>query len=69
MQAATWAVLHTAWVQPFAIESNFARSYRYNVAFAASMGWLTTVAPDGKTFDRRWHITAEGIFAIKHRSD
>ena len=35
------------------------------VAFAASMGWISTIHPDGKSYDRAWHVTMEGLMAIK----
>lgn len=58
-------VVRHVWKGPLAIESNYARSNRVEVAFAASMGWLTVIHPDGRSYDRSWHITAEGLYAIR----
>jgi hypothetical protein len=52
---------------PYAIESNYAREKRWAVAFAASVGWLTVVAPDGMSYGRTWHVTAEGLVALQHQ--
>lgn len=58
-------VCRHVWKHPLALESNYARQYRVEVAFAASMGWITVIHPDGHSYDRAWHITAAGLIAIK----
>lgn len=34
------------------------------VALAASLGWLTTISPDGQTYTRQWRLTAAGLQAL-----
>ena len=59
-------VLTYAWGNPFSISSNYARCNAIAVAFAASMGWLSNIAPDGRSFSRLWHVTAEGLLVLRH---
>jgi hypothetical protein len=61
-----WECLSKAYAAPYRIESNYAREYRFAVAFAASAGWISVLYPDGLTYGRDWHITAEGLFALRH---
>lgn len=56
-----------AWDQPFHASSNYARAESTAVAFAASMGWISTIDPNGTTFSRLWHVTAEGLIALRSR--
>lgn len=58
-------VIRYSWEGPFHISSNYARSHSIAVAFAASMGWISNIAPDGVTISRQWHPTAEGLFALR----
>jgi hypothetical protein len=58
-------VVRHVWKGPLSLESNYARTNRIEVAFAASMGWLTIIHPDGRSYDRAWHVTNEGLFALK----
>lgn len=37
------------------------------VALAASLGWITTISPDGAQHSRRWHVTQEGLNALSHK--
>lgn len=60
-----WEVVGTAWEAPFAISGDFAREHAPWVALAASLGWISTVTPDGSGFTRRWHATAEGLTAMR----
>lgn len=66
--ADVWAVLHRAWEAPIYLASNYAREQSVAVAFAASMGWLTTIGPDGLSYYRQWHITMEGQLALNTSS-
>lgn len=63
-----WEVLHKAWSAPIYLASNYAREHSPAVAFAASMGWLSNIAPDGKSYSRQWHITKEGLTALQTSS-
>lgn len=63
-----WLVAERAWVEPFSISSNFARQYAIAVATAASLGWITNIAPDGRHLSRSWHVTFEGLTALLHRT-
>lgn len=63
-----WGVLIKAWEAPIYLASNYAREQAVAVAFAASMGWLTTIYPDGRSFSRQWHITKEGQLALETSS-
>lgn len=60
-----WEVLRQAWQAPIYLSSNYARENAVSVGFAASMGWLSTIAPDGLSYSRQWHITKEGITALQ----
>lgn len=63
-----WGVLTEAWSAPIYLASNYAREHLVAVAFAASMGWLSNIAPDGKSYSRQWHITKEGLTALQPNS-
>lgn len=58
-------MLEVAWENPFALSSNFARSYTKMVALAASLGWLSSIRPDGHDYDTSWHLTAAGLTALE----
>lgn len=60
-----WEVLTKAWEAPIFLASNYARELATAVSFAASMGWLSTISPDGKSYSRQWHITKEGLLALE----
>lgn len=61
-----WDVVEKAWAMPFFISSNFARGLAIETAFAASLGWISNITPDGKGFSRQWHITMEGMVALRN---
>ena len=65
---AVWEVLQVAWSAPIFIAGNYARSMSPSVAFAASMGWLSNITPDGQSYSRQWHITKEGLMALQTSS-
>lgn len=54
-------VLDTAWTASISIASNYARAHLTTLALAASLGWVSTVHPDGQAFTREWRITASGL--------
>lgn len=60
-----WAILRHVWEHPLAIDTDYARQHKTTVALGASMGWLSTITPSGKTYGRRWHITTEGLNALR----
>lgn len=62
-----WDILHNTWVSPIGISGDHARTYAREVALLASLGWISTVSPDGKTFGRTWHITAAGVTALTNK--
>lgn len=63
-----WQVLDRAWFDPPSISSNYARQAAPALAVAASLGWITVIAPDGHSLSRSWHITAEGLTAYRNRN-
>lgn len=60
-----WEIIGEAWSHPFTISGNFAREHAIMVALAASLGWIGIVTPDGGSWSRRWHATAEGLTAMR----
>lgn len=58
-------VLAWAWENPIAVQSDYARANSTDVAFAASMGWLSTISPDGHSYSKLWRITAEGLITLR----
>lgn len=50
-----------------AVQSNFARALSPQVALAASLGWITTVDPGGRTYSRIWRITVAGLTALNNK--
>lgn len=64
-----WELLDRAWEHPIAVSSNIAREFALEVAFAASMGWLSNLQPSGTSYTRAWHITAEGELALRTRKE
>ncbi len=62
-----WAVLGAAHERYISVQSDFARSAATYIALASSLGWITTISPDGLTYGGRWAITATGLYALEHR--
>jgi asparagine N-glycosylation enzyme membrane subunit Stt3 len=60
-----WDLLAFIWVQPITVSSNAAREQAQWLAFAASMGWISTITPDGSQATRSWHLTKEGLLALE----
>jgi len=67
--AEVWKVLSRAWDEPFYLSSNYAREHAIATALAASIGWITNVTPDGLNYTRTWHVTLEGLNALRNRSN
>ncbi len=62
-----WEVLERAWRVPIALQSDYARQHALTVALSASLGWLSTLEPDGSTYYPHWRITAQGLTALENR--
>ena len=56
-------VLLKAYDKPFAVQSDFARSYSGEVAAAASTGLITSLVPEGIP-TREWRVTPRGLGII-----
>lgn len=67
LPAGIWSILENIWVAPIGISGDHSRTYAREIALLASIGWISTVSPDGKTFGRTWHITAAGFTALNNR--
>lgn len=61
-----WETLACIWTQPVTVSSNLARDQSEWIAFAASMGWISTITPDGQQHTRAWHLTKEGLQALEN---
>ena len=64
-----WSVMDAVWTRPISVSSDPARLYACEFAFAASMGWVSNLAPDGLSFDRRWRVTPQGLYAMRHKGN
>jgi len=53
-------ILKKSWVDGIWLQGNLARSHRFEIALAASEGFITTKGTTGKYYDR-WLITARGL--------
>lgn len=62
-------MLEAIWLSPLPLEANDARANRHEVAMLASLGYISTIAPDGMSYTRAWRITAEGFHALRSRDD
>ena len=60
-----WDVMAHVWAHPITVSSNYARERAEWVALAASLGWISTIAPDGSTHVRSWRLTKEGLMALE----
>lgn len=68
VHAWVWLALTKCWHDGLRIESNYAREKRWAISFAASVGWISVVSPDGLSYGRTWRITTEGLMALQHHS-
>ena len=62
-----WSIVRVAWEAGIAVSSNMAREWSGEIALAASLGWISTVSLDGRTYHRVWNVTAEGVIALNHK--
>ena len=63
-----WTVLEVCHrLGSVSIQSNLARGAAIELALAASIGWITTVSPDGASHGARWRLTQAGLLAHHHR--
>lgn len=68
LPANLWNVLTHAWKWGgISLQSNYARANAATVALLASMGWLSTIDPDGRAYRGQWRITEAGLSALKHK--
>mgnify|MGYP001555002671 CR=1 FL=1 len=63
-----WEVLDRVWRHPLAIASDYTRLNQAEVSFAASMGWISNIAPDGHGYTRHWRLTVEGLVNLSHKA-
>jgi len=57
-------VLQKAYLQPFKLQSDFAREYAQEVAALACMGYLTTLESPTE-YGRKWRVTGIGIDKLR----
>jgi hypothetical protein len=62
--AQLWLVLNLAHERYISVSGDWARSLASEVALAASLGWLSNIAPDGQTYSNKWRITPAGLTAL-----
>jgi hypothetical protein len=60
-----WEIVKLAYSGGIAVSSNFAREQATELALAASLGWVSTISPDGLSYGRRWFATIEGLVALQ----
>lgn len=62
---ALWTLLdETHLAGGLSIQGDPARQRADMVALAASLGWLSTITPDGHRYTRVWRLTAAGLQAL-----
>lgn len=55
-------VIRHAYQAPVSLQSNFARLHAYELAVAASLGYLTTrVHPHSRNYGHLWRPTVDGL--------
>jgi hypothetical protein len=64
-----WLALAELWAEPYTVSSDFARKYAEEVALLASLGWISTIGWDERTYSRLWRLTGRGHVALVSRSD
>lgn len=63
-----WGLLELAWERGgLTVQSDWCRAMAVQVGLAASLGWLSTIAPDGRSYGPRWRLTAAGLQALSHK--
>lgn len=56
-----------AWTSGVSIQGDFARTNAEDMALAASLGWISTVDPNGLAYRRQWRITVAGLSALHNK--
>lgn len=64
---AVWEVLDRVHRASVSVQSNFAREYAVEMALCASLGFVSTVAPDGRAYGTQWYITTAGLTALTNK--
>lgn len=64
---ALWEVLRMSYDRGISVQSDFARHFAHSLALAASLGFITTIEPDGNGYNGRWRITASGLYALGNK--
>lgn len=57
--------MERCWEAPVALASNYARDNLKVVALCASLGWISSVRPDGHAYTGHWRLTAAGVTALE----
>jgi hypothetical protein len=65
MNNQTLTVLQRAYVQPFTVQSNYARERAVEVAELASRGLITTHVGDGM-YSKHWRVSQAGRALLEH---
>lgn len=64
-----FAVLHRCHSNPPYLSSNFVREHDADIAFAASIGWISSISINGRDFTRQWRITLSGLTALETKDN
>jgi hypothetical protein len=67
IEDATWFLLQEVHSKGLSVQSNLARYTATHVALLASLGWVTTINPNGTEYGSRWLITAAGLIALQNK--
>lgn len=65
MEAQTVAVLQRCYIEPFTVQSNYARSRSLAVAELASRGLITTHVGHG-VYSKHWRVTPAGRALLEY---
>lgn len=57
--------MERVWDEPVFLASNYARKHLTALCACASLGWVSTIRPDGKAYEQQWHITHWGLRALE----
>jgi hypothetical protein len=60
-----WLIIELARKGGISLQSDAARHGAADVALAASLGYISVIAPDGRSFDHAWAPTAAGLHALE----
>lgn len=64
MNSSMNAVLYTAYLHSFKIQSDYSREFAQEVAALASLGYISTVEAPG-VFGRSWRCTGIGLEVLR----